>query len=163
MKEEKKEGRKKAKKKKKGRPTLTSVLKAHSENLEKLEEKASKEFEFLQEARKKITQDQLKIDVERRKLDALYRKVHREMERTRKTHEEFLTTLNSSFQEAMFSIHQGNQKIESFEDSMLHILHNIKRNQFLYSHYPEEWVKNYQSLKEGLKAENEFMERKEAL
>ena len=51
-------------------------------------------------------------------------------------------------------------RLENFEDSLFHIVHNIKKNQFLYSHYPEEWVKNYLDIKEGVKFENEYMEKK---
>jgi len=52
-----------------------------------------------------------------------------------------------------------NSKLESFEESMLFIMHSIKKNQFLYSHYPDEWVKDYLSLKHGLVTENEYMDR----
>jgi len=51
-------------------------------------------------------------------------------------------------------------KIESFEESLLMIMHNIKKNQFLYSHYPEDWVKDYLSVKGGIKFENKFMDKK---
>ena len=62
-----------------------------------------------------------------------------------------------------FSVDKCKRQIESFEDSLLHIMHNIKKNQFLYAHYPDEWVKDYRSLKKGLKFENEFMDKKGAL
>lgn len=55
------------------------------------------------------------------------------------------------------------KKLEDFEESLMYIMHNIKRNQFLYAHYPEEWVENYLSIKDGLKAENEFMSKKGAI
>jgi nitrogen-specific signal transduction histidine kinase len=46
------------------------------------------------------------------------------------------------------------KRIESWEESMLYIYHNIKKNQFLYAHYPDEWVKDYKDIKQGLKDEN---------
>jgi hypothetical protein len=58
---------------------------------------------------------------------------------------------------------ENKNQIESFEDALLHIMHNIKKNQFLYAHYPEEWVTDYISIKEGIKFENKFMEEKGAV
>ena len=61
-------------------------------------------------------------------------------------------------------------KIESFEVAMLTIMHNIKKNQFLYSHYPDDWVKSFNNhkekidiamkncIKESLKMENNYMD-----
>lgn len=52
------------------------------------------------------------------------------------------------------------QRMESWEESMLYLMHNIKKNQFMYSHYPDEWAKNYQSIKEGAKFENVWLTAK---
>ena len=49
------------------------------------------------------------------------------------------------------------KKLEAFEESLLFIMHNIKKNQFLYAHYPDDWVKDYLDVKKGLKYENERM------
>jgi hypothetical protein len=47
-------------------------------------------------------------------------------------------------------------RIEDLEESFSIIFHNIKRNQFLYSKYPEEWWEtNYINFKESLKLQNE--------
>ena len=64
--------------------------------------------------------------------------------------------------QAEFISTRAHSQMESFEESLLYILHNIKKNQFLYSHYPDEWVKNYTSLKQGLKEENKFMQNQGA-
>ncbi|NGX57211.1 MAG: hypothetical protein K940chlam3_00095 [Chlamydiae bacterium] len=50
------------------------------------------------------------------------------------------------------------KRIESWEESMLFIYHNIKKNQFLYAHYPDDWVKDYNDIKRGVKAENYDLE-----
>jgi len=50
-------------------------------------------------------------------------------------------------------------RAEKMEETFLYIMHNIKKNQFLYAHYPEDWVKNYQDIKKGIKSENEFMDK----
>lgn len=90
------------------------------------------------------------------KWEAKHLLVIRKMEKTLQEVKEFT-------QQAEFLSKQCKDQIESFEDGMLHIMHNIKKNQFLYAHYPEEWVQNYLSLKEGMKYENEFMEKKGAI
>jgi len=51
-------------------------------------------------------------------------------------------------------------KVEHLEETFLCIFHNIKKNQFLYSHYPDDWVKEYLDIKEGLKFENKFLDKK---
>ncbi len=52
------------------------------------------------------------------------------------------------------------ERVKDWEDSLYYIFHNIKKNQFLYSHYPEDWVKSYLDLKGGTQYENEFMQKK---
>lgn len=52
------------------------------------------------------------------------------------------------------------RRMGSWEESLLYVMHNIKKNQFLYSNYPDDWVQNYQDLKNGLKSENEWMDKK---
>lgn len=70
---------------------------------------------------------------------------------------------NSVIKKNEEQIRKCKSQIEDFEESLLYIMHNIKKNQFLYSHYPEEWVKNYLDIKKGLVEENKFMEEKEAV
>lgn len=49
------------------------------------------------------------------------------------------------------------KRMESWEETLLYLSHNIKKNQYLYSHYPDEWVNNYLDIKRGLKGENNWM------
>lgn len=49
------------------------------------------------------------------------------------------------------------QRMESWEETLLYLSHNIKKNQYLYSHYPDDWVNNYLDIKRGLKSENNWM------
>lgn len=51
------------------------------------------------------------------------------------------------------------KRLQEFEDTLMHLYHNIKKNQFLYSHYPDEWAKNYSEIKKGIKNENVFMQK----
>jgi hypothetical protein len=47
------------------------------------------------------------------------------------------------------------KKIDQLEETFLIMFTNIKRNQFLYSHYPEDWWdENYLHIKEKMKKEN---------
>lgn len=52
------------------------------------------------------------------------------------------------------------ERIATWEESMLYIMHNIKKNQFLYANYPDDWVKHYNDIKEGLENENAYMDKK---
>lgn len=52
------------------------------------------------------------------------------------------------------------KKTESLEEGLMYVLHNIKKNQFLYANYPDEWVKEYADIKKGIQAENKFMDDK---
>jgi len=75
-----------------------------------------------------------------------------------------LSKLNSEILKSLISFNERSivltEKINEWEESMLFILHNIKKNQFLYSHYPDQWVKDYYSIKSGLKIENIYMDNK---
>lgn len=51
-------------------------------------------------------------------------------------------------------------RFESWEETLLFVYHNIKKNQFLYAHYPDEWVKKYSDIKQGLRDENEAMDER---
>lgn len=51
------------------------------------------------------------------------------------------------------------ERMESWEESLLYTYHNIKKNQFLYAHYPDAWAKNYHDIKDGLKNENEYLDK----
>lgn len=71
-----------------------------------------------------------------------------------------ISQLNATIQKQSKLFDEFSSKVEGLEESMLYVLHNIKKNQFLYAHYPEEWVKDYLSIKKGIKYENEFMDKK---
>jgi len=51
-------------------------------------------------------------------------------------------------------------RFASWEESLLQVYHNIKKNQFLYSHYPDEWVQKYSDIKQGLRDDNEPLDEK---
>jgi len=74
------------------------------------------------------------------------------LEKVEKKNEKYVTSCVDACQEIR-------KKVEAWEDNFYHIMHNIKKNQFLYSHYPEDWVKNFTSIKEGIKKENKFMDK----
>lgn len=46
------------------------------------------------------------------------------------------------------------EKVEILDETFLCIYDNIKRNQFLYAHYPEEWDQTFLQMKEDLKKQN---------
>ena len=46
-------------------------------------------------------------------------------------------------------------KVSIMEETFLSVYSNIKRNQFLYSYYPEEWNETFLEFKEKIKKENE--------
>ena len=64
---------------------------------------------------------------------------------------ELLNKIDGKFQEIC-------KTIESWEESLMLIFHNIKKNQWLYSHYPDEWLKNYLDAKKIVKVENKNLE-----
>lgn len=99
-------------------------------------------------------------------IDKQFNKLQREMKTVQKDttsarvrNERVLKDLKNYLERADYVMEQFEKRIEGFEDSLLHIMHNIKKNQFLYAHYPEEWVHDYLSIKEGLKFENERMDK----
>ena len=47
------------------------------------------------------------------------------------------------------------QKVAILEETFLSLYSNIKRNQFLYAYYPEEWNETFLEFKEKIKKENE--------
>lgn len=51
-------------------------------------------------------------------------------------------------------------RFASWEETLLLVYHNIKKNQFLYAHYPDDWVKKYSDIKQGLRDENEAMDER---
>lgn len=115
------------------------------ENIQKWEEISDEMFKRYERKTKEIL----------RKWGSQYSRAVEKMDAT-------LGEVGEYLQEAQKVTRLSQTKLEDFEETLLYIMHNIKRNQFLYSHYPEEWVENYLSIKEGLKAENEFMEKKGA-
>lgn len=70
------------------------------------------------------------------------------------------TTVHKDLQEVRSQWQTMFQKMEDWEESMWYIQHSIKKNQFLYAHYPDDWVKDYQDLKEAQKFENDQMDKK---
>ena len=62
---------------------------------------------------------------------------------------------HKSIQKGLKEMSSFCKKIDQLEETFLIMFTNIKRNQFLYSHYPEEWwEKNYVDIKEKMKKEN---------
>ena len=51
-------------------------------------------------------------------------------------------------------------KLASNEETLLFLMHNIKKNQFLYAHYPDDWVKSYINIKDSVSFENEYLDNK---
>lgn len=49
---------------------------------------------------------------------------------------------------------------EKLDETILYTMHAVKKNQFLYSHYPDEWAKNYEEMKKGLIEENNYLDEK---
>ena len=101
-----------------------------------------------------------KIEERLSKLDAFIKnaelaldKMQKFVDKCEKTHVARVTELNESFKTMA-------AKVEAWEESLYYIFHNVKRNQFLYSHYPEEWVKNFQDLKAATLFENAYMDEK---
>lgn len=47
------------------------------------------------------------------------------------------------------------EKVSVLDETFLLLYSNIKRNQFLYAHFPEEWNETFLQFKERLKQENE--------
>lgn len=86
-----------------------------------------------------------------------------ESRRLRIENAKLLEKIHFQAERSALSVAQSKKQIENFEDTLLHIMHNIKKNQFLYSHYPDEWVKDYHTVKDGIKFENEFMDKKGAV
>ena len=86
-----------------------------------------------------------------------------ESRRLRLENEKLLQKIHEQTERSALSVAKCKRQIESFEDSLLHIMHNIKKNQFLYAHYPDEWAKDYRSIKKGIKFENEFIDKKGAV
>ncbi len=80
------------------------------------------------------------------------------LEATQKNHHKAMKT---SLQELKKTLHDFSLTVANLEESILYIFHNVKKNQFLYAHYPDDWVTDYLSIKEGVKFENEYMEKKD--
>ncbi len=127
---------KKEKKKKKKPLTIEEIQKAMDVSVENLNDKFTKS------------------------LDSLEKKVFKNFSKI----ENVLITVN---QKTLLTLKQLDrdrkkftQRAEKLEETFLYILHNVKKNQFLYAHYPEDWVNDYLDIKKGLKSENEFMDKK---
>ena len=97
------------------------------------------------------------------KIEKTLSHLSRETTRLRVGNEKALKKIQDQCERSALSVSQSKKQIESFEDGLFHIMHNIKKNQFLYSHYPDEWAKNYTSIKKGMVSENKFMEQKGAV
>ena len=77
----------------------------------------------------------------------------KDLERFKKVSQEQLAHHNQLFKEMA-------DRFQSWEETLLLIYHNIKKNQFLYSHYPDEWAKKYSDIKQGLRDENEALDER---
>lgn len=83
----------------------------------------------------------------------LKKTIDREMQLFRKTVYDNMILQQQAFKEMK-------DRFESWEETMLVVYHNIKKNQFLYSHYPDDWAKKYSDIKAGLRNENEHLDEK---
>lgn len=63
--------------------------------------------------------------------------------------------LEKSFKKSIKELENFCKRIDSLEEAFYLIYTNIKRNQFLYSKYPEDWWNEcYDNIQENLKKEN---------
>lgn len=67
---------------------------------------------------------------------------------------------NKEWSNAAKTVKVIKNKLDAFDESLMMVIHNIKKSQFLYAHYPDEWVKNYLDVKNGMKKENEYLDKK---
>ncbi len=103
---------------------------------------------------------EVKIPLAQQMISKRLRQIQEEMIKITKKNEATSKDIKDYAERGNLALESVQRMVNNFEDSMLHILHNIKKNQFLYAHYPDEWVRNYQDLKKGIKYENEFMQGK---
>lgn len=101
-----------------------------------------------------------KTDSSKASLKKKKEKVSKQKEDNRSELKKEITQLVEWVVKGEKALQEFSSKVEGFEETLLCLQHNIKKNQFLYAHYPEDWVKSYQDLKEGMKHENEFMQSK---
>ena len=132
------------------------------ENKKSHKKKKPPEEKTLPEEKKPVedTETELKVPMTHQMISKRLRQIHEEMIKITKKNAETAKEFKDADERAYFALDRVRNMIDNFEDSMMHILHNIKKNQFLYAHYPDEWAKNYQALKEGIKDENKFMDEK---
>jgi hypothetical protein len=89
-------------------------------------------------------------ELHKRSLD----KMHKHLERHENHIEEGNKQLAEIFKRLEKSLKENAKKMSSMEETFLVIYTNIKQNQFLYAHYPEEWDRTYLQMKANLKKEN---------
>ena len=132
---------------------LEEIKKIQSFNIKKIENP-----EFLNEIKKIHIEALNKVEKKfSKQINSALSKIPSYLNSITKT----LKDVDSSLLDNKMTVTDMETKLDQFEEALLHIMHNIKKNQFLYAHYPEEWVKNYLSIKKGIKYENEFMEDKD--
>lgn len=85
--------------------------------------------------------------------------IQEEMKKIKARNEEISQEFKDYAERSTYVLDEVRETLEDFEESMMYIMHNIKKNQFLYAHYPEEWVNSYLDIKNGMKYENEFMDK----
>lgn len=96
-------------------------------------------------------------------LNKYFKLFHKNLEKMDEKLDEHSMDLAKTFKDGLKDYHTTNatfkKTLDRFEESLMYIMHNIKKNQFLYAHYPDEWVQDYQDIKNGLKKENCFMDK----
>lgn len=76
---------------------------------------------------------------------------------------QFRTMVRSQLEAHNQAFKEMRDRFQAWEETLLLTYHNIKKNQFLYSHYPDEWVKKYSDIKQGLRDENEAMDERKLI
>lgn len=119
--------------------------------------KAEKEPQISQEKNSEETYQKIKL--QKSQIDALAREIRKPIKKYFEEHLKSVKKQEKSINAASEMISSDlslfRERVELLEETLLIIYANIKRNQFLYSHFPEEWDQTYLSFKEQIKAENE--------
>lgn len=122
---------------------------------EKKEEKATK-IPITTEDRKLLKAHLRELrELHKRSLDKMFKCIERHGEQVEKGNKQ----LAEIFERLEKSLQENSRKMNSMEETFLIIYTNIKQNQFLYAHYPEEWDRTYLQMKVNLKKENKNLEK----
>lgn len=121
-------------------------------------DKLENRHEKIEKAYTRVEEEQKKIDKQRRKIDTIAAQLVQQMKSLNKCNADALKSIRSGTSKSELVVKKLAKNFASYEESLLMVMHNIKKNQFIYSHYPDEWVKNYLDVKKGLQDENRFLE-----